>query len=448
MSKHVPVAPAHFSEEQQRSFERACAHIDADELRRIVCDVVNIPSPVGGEAPLARYFAERFEADGIEATYQEFAPNRANALGRCKGDGTGPDLLLYAPIDMHVHGDASDGPWLNLEGRSDLVPRAVVDGDYVIGLGAENPKGHAACVAAAISALARAGIPLHGDVIAGLGAGGMPVSGTPAHPSEGHGIGCAYMLEHGTRPDFAAIAKPGGAVSYEEVGLSWFELTVHGAFSYSGIPRRTRNAVVDAATVITRLTAWFPEYTLRHTSGAVAPLGTVAAVAGGWPEKPAFLSDTCALYLDLRLSPRTTVAEAVSELEAALDAIRADNPGLTVTSKLLVAVPGTSTASDNWIITSSIAAWEATYRKPHVFRTGTSGATDADILRGHGVPTARVGTAALGPDAPFAGLFSMSVVSIDALVQLTTVLVAIAIDTCTRTRADVGLAERKESSPA
>ena len=443
----APVAPAHFSAAQQRYFERACATIDANELSRIICDIVNIPSPVGSEAPLARYFAALFDADGLQGTYQEFAPNRANALGRRKGDGTGPDLLLYAPIDMHVYGDGSDGSWLKLDGRPDLVPRAVVDGDYVIGLGAENPKGGAACVAAAVIALARAGIPLHGDVIAGLGAGGMPVSGTPTRPSDGHGVGCAYMLEHGTRPDFAAIAKPGGAVSYEEVGLSWFELTVHGGFSYAGIPQQKRNAVVDAATVITRLTAWFPEYTARHTSGAVAPLGTISAVAGGWPEKPAFLPDTCSLYLDLRLSPRTTPEEAVRELEAALDAIRADNPGLTVTSKLLVAIPGTTTPPDNWIITSSIAAWEATYKKPHEFRTGTSGATDADILRGHGIPTARIGTAALGADAPFAGMFSMGVVSIDALVQLTTALIAIAIDTCTRTRADVGLADRKEVSP-
>jgi acetylornithine deacetylase/succinyl-diaminopimelate desuccinylase-like protein len=172
----------------------------------------------------------------------------------------------------------------------------------------------------------------------------------------------------------------------------------------------------------------------------------VTAVAGGWPEKPAFLPDTCSLYLDLRLSPRTTPNEAVSELEAALDAIRADNPGLTVTSKLLVAIPGTTTPPGNWIITASIAAWEAIYQRPHAPRTGTSGATDADILRGHGIPTARIGTAALGADAPFAGVFSMGVVSIDALVHLTAALVAIAVDTCTRTRAAVGLADRKEST--
>jgi acetylornithine deacetylase/succinyl-diaminopimelate desuccinylase-like protein len=443
-----PIPPAHFSPDRQRFFERACTHVSANEVRRMVADVVGIPSYVGHEAPLARYFTERFEADGVAATFQAFAPDRANALGRRSGDGTGPDLLLYAPIDMHVGGDDGDGPGLELDGRPDLLPRAVIDGDYVIGLGAENPKGHAVSVAAAVIALARAGIPLHGDVIAGLGAGGMPVSGTAAHPAAGHGIGCAYMLEHGTRPDFAAIAKPGGAVAYEEVGLCWFELTVHGAYSYAGIPQRKRNAVVDAATVIARLTAWFPEYTARHTSGLVAPLGTVTAIAGGWPEKPAFLPDVCAFYIDLRLSPRTTPAEAARELEAALDAIRADVPGLTVTSKLLIAIPGTSTPPDNWIVTSSIAAWEAIYQKPHVLRTGTSGATDADILRGYGIPTARIGTAALGPDAPFAGRFSMGVVSVDALVQLTTALIAIAIDTCTRTRAEAGLANRKEVSPA
>jgi len=437
--------PAHFTPEQRRYFADACAAIGADELRRRTLEAVGIASPVGAEAPLARHFVDVLGTTGLDASFQRFGPNRGNAVARRRGDGTGPSLLLYAPFDMHISGDAEeDGPSLDLEGRPDLLSAPIVEGDFIIGLGSENPKGHAVCAALAGGALARAGIPLRGDLIVGLGGGGMPVNATARHPA-GHGIGCAYMLEHGVEPDFAVIAKPGGAVAHEEVGLCWFQLTVHGGFSYAGIPPRgVRNAVADAATVVTALQAWFPEYTARNTSGLVAPLGTVSAIAGGWPEKPAFLPDTCAIYIDLRISPRTSPGEAMRQLTDALNVLRVKEPGIAVDCDMIAAVPGTSTAPDNWIVRSSIAAWEATYRRAHAPRTGTSGATDANILRGHGIPTARIGTPALGAGAPFAGKFSMGVMSVDAMVELTAALIAIAIDTTTRTHSDVETANRKE----
>ena len=46
-----------------------------------------------------------------------------------------------------------------------------------------------------------------------------------------------------------------------------------------------------------------------------------------------------------------------------------------------------------------------------------------------------------GPDAPFAGMFSMGVVSVEAMVRLTRTLIAIAIDTCTRTRTEIAQGE-------
>jgi acetylornithine deacetylase/succinyl-diaminopimelate desuccinylase-like protein len=444
-------APESFSDRQRRWFTDACACVDVDALRRLAVDAVAIPSAAGAESALAEYFVAALRGGGMDAVYQPFAPGRGNAVARRSGDGSGPDVLLYAPFDMHIDGDAAgDGPWLDLDGRPDLQPRPVVAGDLVIGLGAENPKGHAVCVAAAGIALAQAEVPLRGDLVVGLCGGGMPVNASARGPA-GHGAGCAALLEHGgVAPDAAVIAKPGGAVAYEEVGLCWFKLTVHGRFGYAGIPPRAsgRNAIVDAATVVAQLTAWFPQYTARHTSGLVAPNGTVGAIAGGWSDKPAFLPDTCDVYVDLRISPRTTPADAARELGDALDAIRAAEPGLTVDCELIAAVPGTSTPPESWIVRSSIGAWEAVYGRPHALRTGTSGATDANVLRGHGIPTARIGMPPLGADAPFAGRFSMGVVSVTAMARLTAALIAIAIDGCTRTRRDLALLSGKEASPS
>jgi acetylornithine deacetylase/succinyl-diaminopimelate desuccinylase-like protein len=443
--------PESFTDSQRRWFADACARVDIDTLRRRTVDAVAIPSPAGAESALADYFVDTMRDGGLEAVSQPFAPGRANAMARRSGDGSGPEVLLYAPFDMHIDGDAaSDGPWLDLDGRTDLRPQPIVEGDFVIGLGAENPKGHAVCVAAAAIALAQADVPLRGDLVVGLCGGGMPVNASARGPA-GHGVGCAAMLEHGgVAPDAAVIAKPGGAVAYEEVGLCWFKLTVRGRFGYAGIPPRAsgRNAIVDAATVVAHLTAWFPQYTARHTSGLVAPNGMVSAIAGGWSDKPAFVPDICEVYVDLRISPRTTPDDAARELGAALDAIRTAEPGLAVACERIAAIPGTSTPPEHWIIRSSIGAWEAAYGRPHALRTGTSGATDANVLRGHGIPTARIGMPPLGPDAPFAGRFSMGVVSVRAMARLTAALIAIAIDGCTRTRHELAFPDRKDASAA
>ena len=259
----------------QAQLDAAFSQVSAEELRRIVTAMTAIPSPSGSESESPAYLVGELTGFGLEATHQRIDERQANAVGRIAGDGTGPELMLDAPIDMHIAGDgAADGPWVDFTGRRILVPRPVVEGDFVVGLGAENPKGHGACVVMAAAALARANILLRGTLLAGFGAGGMPVNRSP-DPSIGrsgvaHGSGCAFMLEHGFRPDFAVIAKPGAAVAYEEVGLCWFEIVVYGDYSYAGIPLRSggRNAVLDAASVAAKLNAWFPEYTARKHVGA------------------------------------------------------------------------------------------------------------------------------------------------------------------------------------
>jgi hypothetical protein len=71
-----------------------------------------------------------------------------------------------------------------------------------------------------------------------------------------------------------------------------------------------------------------------------------------------------------------------------------------------------------------------------------SGATDANILRGRGVPTARMGMPKLrDPDGGEVD-FSMGMNAVDpaSMARLTRALVYAAIDVCTRPRAEVGLA--------
>ncbi len=447
----LAVAEAPLSHEQERALRAAWAEIDEEALRELAVGMTSIASPTGEEGELARYLVDYMRSRGLDAVYQPIDELQANAVGRYEGHGGGADLLLYAPIDtLTVGREEEDCPWIGPVLRDDMRPEGrVVDG-RVIGLGASNPKGHAACVIAAAVAIAQAGVPLRGSLLVGLGAGGMPTNKLPMARSTryhvGQGSGCSFMLEQGLHADFAVIAKPGWTVDWEEVGLCWFRVRVHGLFSYVGSRHRIpyKNPIVDAAKVIEALEAWFPVYARDNSSGLVAPQGNIGAIEGGWGRTASLSPSVCNLLLDLRLSPRTSPMEAKRQFEAAMNEIVARHPDLEVTWQMVLAVPGTSTPPDNWIVQSCARAWEAVEGRSHECARATSGATDANILRHRGIPTARVGMAKLAASGGEEVDFPMGMNAVDPaqMVRLTRLLVRAAIDTCGRNLADVGITPR------
>jgi acetylornithine deacetylase/succinyl-diaminopimelate desuccinylase-like protein len=439
----VAVTQLPLSAAQREWVERAWAQIDPDRLAKLDLELTGIPSPTGEERAVAEFLADYLGGAGFDARYQPIDASQGNAVGRLRGSGDGPELLLYAPTDVAFAAtEAEDVPWLGPTVRADLRPSPFIEGENVIGLGSENPKGYVTCVVEAAAAVLRAGVPLRGDVIVGLGAGGMPTNRRPGleRYNTGQGNGCSFMLEQGVRGDFAIIAKPGYSVSWEEVGLSWFRIQVKGTLNYTGIRHVMpyTNPIVEMTKVIAGLEAWFPQYSARNTSGLVAPQGSIGAIEGGWTYKPAFVPTACNLYVDLRVSPRTDPMEVKHQLGQALWDIQAANPGLELEYEMLLAIPGTHTDPRHWIVQSLMRAWESREGRPHEVRGGTSGATDAAILRGRGIPTARLGLPRAQAPAAYQG-FSMGVANIPALQRLTECLVYAIVDTCTRDRAEVGL---------
>lgn len=423
----------------------AWRHVTGDRLRELIVGLVDIPSPTGDEAPLAEHIADTLKVSGCRGEVQPLDDRQANAWGRIEGDGTGPDLMLYAPVDTLTVGEESeDLPWIGPELRDDMRPRATVYEDLVVGLGASNPKGHAACVMMAAEAIALAGIPLTGDLVAAFGAGGMPTNARPGsvRHNTGQGVGCSFLLEQGVWTDYAVIAKPGWTVSWDEVGLVWFEVTVRGTHTYVGSRHRLPydNAITRAGEVVRHLEKWFVDYAALHTGGTVAPQAVVSSIRAGWPRTAAVTPAVCTLMVDLRISPDTTPMRAKREFAAALDTIRAKLPGVDVTARTVLCIPGTRTDPGNWIFRSSQASWEALEGREHEVVRGNSGATDANILRSRGIPTVRVGMPKVDPaDSPFDIDFArgMNTVSVRAMEKLTRHLIRTAIDTVTRTRAEV-----------
>jgi succinyl-diaminopimelate desuccinylase len=419
---------------QQRGWiEGARAQLDQGALGDLVREMTAIPSPTGEEAALAEFLAGHLATAGIDARVQPVGGSQANAIGRLPGSGDGPTLLLYSGIDTPFGGGPDeDAPWLGSPARADwALPPTEQDGK-VIGLGADNPKGFAAALVAAAEAVARAGVPLRGDVWIALASGSMPRAG-------GLGSGISRILDEIGRPDFAILVKPGYAVAHEEVGFAWFRITVRGALNYTGIRHKGpyRNPIVAAAVVVGELEAWFAEYAAANTSGLVAPQGSINAIQAGSADRLAFVPATAQIDVDLRLGPRTTAVEAEAQLRGALDRITTAHPDIELELDRVLALPGTATEPESWIVRSLVAAWEEREGSEHVPLKNGSGASDATVIRARGIPAARIGPPPPAAPNPYPG-FSMGQADIASLHALSEILVRAIVDTASRSRSELG----------
>lgn len=372
-------------------------HVTRDLLLDAVRGMVNIASPTGGERPLATWIADTLVAGGVDAAVHPVDAHQASAAATVPG-GDGPSLMLYAPIDTFTAGDARlDVPGASVTWRDDLRAAAVVDGDVVEGLGAGNPKGHAAVVMAVLQAFRASGVVVPGDVVGGFGAGGMPSFavpgiGDPMRVNTGHGVGAALLLERGFTTDYAVIAKPGWHVLHEEVGLVWLDVLVPGRHTYAGSRHRLpySNAVATAGRVAIALEEWLEGYAARHEHATMLPQGIVSSVHGGLDRLAASTPAEVRLRLDLRLTTQQTPPGVVREVRDELRRL-SEQLGVELGVRQVAAIPATHTPTGSPVVRAAVEAFEAVDGRPHHVTTGNSGATDANILRMRGVPTARVG---------------------------------------------------------
>ncbi|GGG24867.1 hypothetical protein GCM10007304_43430 [Rhodococcoides trifolii] len=414
------------------AIERVLAHLTRERLLAAVRAMVDIPSPTGGEALLAEWIASDLVSAGVDAEVQRIDTSQANAVATLHGGG-GPSLLLYAPIDTFTTGNpALDIPGAAVSWRPDLAPQAVVSGDIVEGLGAGNPKGHGAVVLAVLHALHAAGVTPPGDVVGGFGAGGMPsfaVSGVgaPGRTNTGHGVGAGFMLERGYTTDFAVITKPGWTVLHEEVGLVWIDVTVSGRHTYVGSRHRIpySNAVASAGRVAIALEDWLEEYAQRHRYATMTPQGIVSSISGGLERLAASTPAAVTLRLDLRLTTQQTPATVLREVRAMLAGLSAQL-GVEVSARAVAAIPATHTPPDSPVVQATVEAFETVSGSPHQVVMDNSGATDANILRMRGVPTARVGmpkVAALADGSPIDFTRGMNLVDVREMQRLAEILI-------------------------
>lgn len=441
----APGSIAAFDASRQRWYDAACARISTARLSQLVFALTDIHSPTGAERAAAEFLAAHLADAGFDARYQPVTERSGNVIGTLPGTGTGPHLMLYAPLDTHLDAEPEkDIPWVGTRLRADMLPRAELRGDTVIGLGASNPKSMVATLVEAARCVHETGVPLTGSVSVAAAGGGMPWI-CSERDNAGVSSGVRRLLTDGIRPDLGVIMKPWDEVYFENPGMAWFRITTRGTMGYSGIPRGVpgfTSSIVPAAQLILELEQWLAAYPDTHESEQVRPQGWIAAVRSGWPDKPAFPAAACEIHVDLRTNPDQKMADVAAEFGTVMDGIRARHPDMVVDWEMTLACQGSRTAKDHWIVQSATRSWEHVHGRAYPGATKMSGQTDAATMAAMGLPLARIGYPFIGEKdmpAEFAeGLGGMGVACIPDLVLPCRELIYMIIDSCTRTKQETG----------
>jgi succinyl-diaminopimelate desuccinylase len=292
----------------------ATTAIHPDNLLRLLRDLVRFRTvnPPGGEEPAARYVERELQAFGCETAFVPYEDGtgiegRAHVVGRLRGSGERPGLMLSGHLDVVPPGAV---PWSH-----DPFAAEVVDG-RLYGRGACDMKSGVAAMIAAAAEVARSEELLKGDLVVCASSdeeNGCRGADALVREPLFDGLGSVLITEPSSLELFVA-----------EKGAFWLQVTITGKTAHAATPHLGSNAIAAMAELLTRV----PAAALGGT-GADPVLGvptlSVGTISGG--VRINVVPDQCTAALDFRTVPGQDHGEIRRRVEAELQAVLGSRPG-------------------------------------------------------------------------------------------------------------------------
>jgi acetylornithine deacetylase len=376
------------------------AAVDPDRLVETVLRVVDTPSPTGSEAAVAAVMHEILDDAGCEVVVQEVEEGRANVLGTLHGTGGGPTLMFNGHMDTSYSGQE---PWLR--GIPGFQPSGFVEDGHIYGLGVANMKGALCCYVEAIRALRDAGARLRGDVLVAAVSGEIEKTqwGEEFRGREfrGYSVGSRHLAVHGGVADVCILGEPTEhKIVLAHFGAMWVRISTAGPFIHTAFARDRgdENSIVRMADVLAAVRRWLPEWCAEMTHEGVPATASIGAVRGGFPWRVSRTPHRTDLFVDLRVPPRTAMAEARRRFFEFVRELTVEFPDHGITGEVFLTAPGAEVPADSELVAAVDAA--------HAEVFGTSPErdvvhwfSDASALTRYGITTVNYGTASGLPSA-------------------------------------------------
>lgn len=308
------------------------AHIEADELARVGCDLASIASPTGQEKAIAEYILAWFAANGLKAVRQDVAFERPNAVGILKGEGGGFSLGFNGHTDTSFTGTGADLRMV-ADSQPDAELKGRIAGDKVQGLGISNMKGGLASFMVAGKALKNSGVKLKGDVILACVVGEIsrsPIGPWQSEDYRGEGVGTRHLLTHGMHSDYAVCCDGSDLnIVWTQTGVVQIKITTFSkaeaawGTKRADFPMDKTNAIIKMTKIIAAMEEWGAlfedKYIYNSPTGPLWPKVNIGAIEGGAPYRPNYFPGVCSIYVDIRMPPQVRPLTIQREVEQVLD---------------------------------------------------------------------------------------------------------------------------------
>lgn len=278
--------------------------VDGDRLRDLTLELVEVESPTGDTAEVARLYGKRLEELGMEVELlDERFPATPIVIGRLQGGEPGPTVVL--------------------NGHLDTVPiphePPRVDGDTIYGRGSADMKGALACAAEAARVLASRGSFPGELAIVAIGLHEAP---------GGRGEDLTYLLnERGFTADLGVVCElSASTLAVAHLGCATFEIAIRrpGMVTHElQTPAGTPNPILVSARVIEAIRARNEELAQTEHEWVGAETYFLGESHGGdfynrHPVEHRFVGTR-------RWAPGNTLAKVEDEFRALLEPIAAES---------------------------------------------------------------------------------------------------------------------------
>ena len=313
-----------------------------------------------GERDAAMWLANVLDEWGFAVSTHEVAPQRVNVVARIGPAGVSP-LVLNGHLDVVGTDGMTHAPFAPEVRDGNLYAR-----------GSTDMKGGIAAMCVAAARAAQRGT-LHRELVIAA-----------VCDEEFASIGTSALLADGVQATGAIITEPTRlAVVPAHKGFAWLTVTVHGRAAHGS----RYDVGIDANRMAARLLAAIDRYetdllsTRTHALLGRASIHAPLVDGGsGWST----YADRCTVKLERRTIPGEQAAQVLSEVQALVDALHADDARFSATVEMGGSQPPLETAVTHPLVTSLVAACQA-----HGLPGDVAGLfcwTDAALFANAGIP--------------------------------------------------------------
>lgn len=375
------------------------AEIREDEIVRMCCDVVNIPSPTGEELEMGRYMRRVFEEAELRVSWQEVEDGRANIVGVWEGKGNGTSLMFNGHMDTSNSGRESF-----LKGAG-YKPNAIIRDGMIFGLGIYNMKGALVCYTQAVKALMRAGVRLEGDVTIAAVVGEIEKTQWSdefvGKEFRGYGVGSHHLVTHGVLPNACILGEPTDMqLVLGHYGTVWARISTHGHYVHTAFTRgkQEQSSVFRLKQILPAVYEWIAEWEKKASYDGQAGVVNVGCISAGYPWRVSRTPERADVFLDVRVPPRMPLADVRVSIKQFVLELRKRHPEYEIEYETFVSVPGAEIARDHALVQAVRSCHERVVGKPAEYATVVWD-SDASVLTRYGIATLNYGPSSGPRDA-------------------------------------------------